>query len=660
MAALLGAVLSLGASLLAAQPAHAQDPDGIRYQGHTTYRLDPAAAVIRVTVDISVTNEAPDEYSSRYVTQKYFPSIGLPVLPEATNFSAARSDDGRALAVTREAPAADQLATLTVDLSPDLYFPQTQALRVSYDLPDQPPRSESVTRANQAFATLLALGVGDPGLTSVEVFLPGSYEVETLGDAVIREDRGGEIRYHAEAIEAPERWSLVVSARNDDLLAREALSVSGHDIVVRAWPGDQEWADFVGRHVTEGLPVLEELIGQPWPVADDLEITETVSPYLYGFAGWYSSDTNKIEIGDELDPVVVLHELSHAWFNDQMFADRWIGEAFAEEYASQALHQMGSPLSEPDPIDDAAPGALRLNDWSDPDPQTELSEEQELFGYNASWSVLRRVRDEIGTQGLIDVIAAAADGTIAYRGDPEPEASAGPAGWRRLLDLLEEVGGSDLADDVFTAHVVTEDQAASMQEREEARGAYRELREAGLGWTPPTSVRLAMDDWEFDEANELIVSANQILEVRDQLMTTVRPLDLTVPPALEEEFETERADLDQVRGAVQEHLDAARSVADARATVDGDRGVWTTIGLWGADPEAKVEAAGGAFEDGDLQEATQAAAEARDDIAAAADAGQVRVAAAGGGVLLLASAGFGTRALIRRRKVESPSPHPPV
>lgn len=111
--------------------------------------------------------------------------------------------------------------------------------------------------------------------------------------------------------------------------------------------------------------------------------------------------------------------------------------------------------------------------------------------------MLRDLSGEIGMRGLAEVIAAVADRTIAYRGDPDPERAAGPADWRRLLDLLEEVGGSELADDVFSAHVVTEAQAALMEERERARDAYRELGEAGLEWSPPTAVRLAMDDWEL-------------------------------------------------------------------------------------------------------------------------------------------------------------------
>ena len=41
------------------------------------------------------------------------------------------------------------------------------------------------------------------------------------------------------------------------------------------------------------------------------------------------------------------------------------------------------------------------------------------------------------------VLAAAQDHQIAYAGQRAPETVSGPNDWRRLLDLLDEVGGVD-------------------------------------------------------------------------------------------------------------------------------------------------------------------------------------------------------------------------
>lgn len=49
-----------------------------------------------------------------------------------------------------------------------------------------------------------------------------------------------------------------------------------------------------------------------------MEIIETSTPHLYGYGGWYPSGANVIEMGDALDLRFLLHELSHAWFNEGM------------------------------------------------------------------------------------------------------------------------------------------------------------------------------------------------------------------------------------------------------------------------------------------------------------------------------------------------------
>ena len=49
-------------------------------------------------------------------------------------------------------------------------------------------------------------------------------------------------------------------------LWKEALKAKKNDHTrVVAWAGDTEWLDFTERYVSEGVPVLRELIGEPWP-----------------------------------------------------------------------------------------------------------------------------------------------------------------------------------------------------------------------------------------------------------------------------------------------------------------------------------------------------------------------------------------------------------
>ncbi len=134
------------------------------------------------------------------------------------------------------------------------------------------------------------------------------------------------------------------------------------------WPDDPEWVDFAEEQVSDGVPVLEELIGIDWPAKNTIDVVETASPYLYGYAGWYMPVESVIEVGDELDQHVMLHELAHLWFNDRLFEGRWINEAFADVLAagrrsgSSAVRSPSRSAIKPDD-----PGRLKLNDWSNPD-----------------------------------------------------------------------------------------------------------------------------------------------------------------------------------------------------------------------------------------------------------------------------------------------------
>ena len=317
--------------------------------------------------------------------------------------------------------------------------------------------------------------------------------------------------FTAEAIADPLAWEVLVAARDDSKLVAKTIDLGPYDVRILGWPDDQEWVDFTAGQVEDGVPVLERLIGLDWPATSTLEVVETASPYLYGYAGWYRPDDSLIEVGDKLDQQVVFHELAHLWFNDDLFSGRWINEAFADQVAAMTIDELGDEAPTPEPVRDDDPGRLALNDWSDPDLQAGVSFDQERYGYNASWSVLHQIVEEIGAERLTEVIEAADAGRPAYLGPGVPEELARTFDWRELLDLLEEVGGSETAADLFEDLVVSDDEAEAFADRLAARARYAELVEAGDGWAPPTGVRLAMTGWRFKTADVLIDQATAVL-----------------------------------------------------------------------------------------------------------------------------------------------------
>ena len=187
----------------------------------------------------------------------------------------------------------------------------------------------------------------------------------------------------------------------------------------------------------------------------------------------------------------MLHEISHTWFNKNMFTDRWVSEGFADEFASRALEKSGEALQAPDVVAPDSPGAFKLNDWNKPKLQDSSTSEQELFGYNASWTVVRTISTEIGMDKLAKVVAEAAQQRLAYQGPTSADKTVATTGSHELLDLLEEAGGSTKATDLFVQFVLTPAEAASIAARNDARIAYHQFVDGSGGWVP-LAIRTSM------------------------------------------------------------------------------------------------------------------------------------------------------------------------
>lgn len=600
--------------------------DGFRIQARSSYTLDPPGGVVHVALDATITNQKPDQAVGNGIRQFYLPAFSVPVLSEAVGLQAVKSD-GTVLPVSVEPSDSERFSFAVVDLRPDLYYPSSQTFRLSYDLPGQPPRSAGFTRLNDAYATFPVLAVGDPEITDVEVLVPEGFEVELVGDDMDESERDGLQAFTATAIDDPSQWQVLVSARDDRRLSERAIDLGDHDVKVLGWPDDPEWTDFAATQVTDGVPVLEDLIGIDWPATSTIEVVETASPYLYGYAGWYRPVESVIEVGDELDQHVMLHELAHLWFNDDLFEGRWINEAFADQMAAMAVGELGGEEPVPEPIDPADPGRLKLNDWSDPDLQAGVSEDQERYGYNASWAVMHAIVEEIGAEDLATVVQAADTGQVAYRGPGVPEELARTFDWRELLDLLEEVGGSDEAAGLFQVHVVGDAETGEFEARATARAHYAELLEAGEGWAAPTSIRLAMADWRFDAAEGLITDATDVLATKAEVAEVAAGLDVSDDLALQGAYEAGK-DMDDLSAEANTALTAARDLREAEDAHADGAGPLGVVGLLFSSVRADLADAQASFDDGDYAAVSAASAEVESALDDAAMAGILRLGAA--------------------------------
>lgn len=615
-------VLGLGLAVApqAARPAVAADP--LRVAADATYTLDPEAGRVHVVIQYRITDLKPN--TPRFIY--YYTGYHFAIQSEATSIRA--SDSGGALSIETHNRAG--FIDLTVDFRSFIYYGQTARFTVRYDLVGGKPRSLSSIRIGKAFATWGVWAWGDAGRGSVVVNLPQGFGSTLDGDPMSKTSSGGKETLRARPAE-PERFFAILSAENPLAYTKDRLSLDGGvEIVVMAWPEDEAWDDTVVSTLRTGMPELRELIGLDWPVAHDLNVRERYTPSLEGFAGLFFNDSQRIDVTEDLDPVVIVHEASHAWFNDSLFVERWIYEGLAQEYAWRVQTAVGGDRGTlpARPVEDD-PGFVRLERWNFPEViRDQQTDDIERYGYDASFWIIHRLVELVGVDRMRAAFAAADAHTTAYPGAGAPETVSATNGWKRFLDLVESLERDDATDTERSLRefVLPSGSADELDDRGDARKAYRDLLEAGGGWLPGWYVRKPMGEWSFTTAEKRIAAATAVLALRDQVDAAAAPLDLQPDDALRAAYEGAESDLDEASALANGELAALAAIADAKSKVDAAPDLVSTIGLLGSTPRVPYEAARTAFEAGDVAGARSSAESAAAIVIGAVALGQQRLA----------------------------------
>lgn len=573
--------------------APVDETEGLLVRSSTEYTPDPVNQRIDVRSTFDLTNEQPDEVVGSS-TRSYFYTTWVIALPSnVTDFAA--TSDGITLATQidqstdaiaepeREPGEPDPNANVvfgSITLPTNLSFGESVTLDVSYTIPGGEPRAEGpVARVNDSFLSFSVWTAGDPGLTTVSIAIPEGFMMDLRGDlaGLTQVERDGQPFLEAVNIEAPRMFFGQVYGRNDRGLITEQADVPGGQATVRAWPDDPAWADFVVDTIERDLPVIEDLIGIEWP-AGDIEVIETVTPYLYGYGGWFNASSGLIEIGETLERDLILHELAHAWFNADLIDGRWITEGLAEEFASQTLALAAPAVGvEPPTPEQLVPTEPDLNDplrvplsaWASPwTLSVEDAFAYEQFHYNASWWVVRQITDDVGLEAFSDVLIALENDELAYRGEGPVEQTQTPTRWTHLFDLLEFQAGATELDQLFATYVLTPTDAALLTDRRETLVHFQDLAQAGDDWAVPLLVRRDMSAWRFDDAQTHVDAARKVVDLRDEVKQLAVQLNVIVDSGAEVPFETasSTAELDSVLAMVQQMqvdlVDLARSRAE--------------------------------------------------------------------------------------------------
>jgi hypothetical protein len=645
---LLATLLAIGlsASPPAVQTALAAGP--LQVRGDATYTLDPEAGRVHVAIAFQATNQKPNTSTFIY----FYRDITLSIQPEARSVRAV--DKAGSISITTR--QRQFYVEATVHLRANLYYQASTTFTIRYDLVGGAPRSASPIRVGKAFSTFGVWAWGDVGLGTVQVRTPAGFESQVDGDPL--EPTTATTATSGTVLRAtpanPNSFYSIVSAENRAAYGSTRISLEGGvEIVVMAWPEDGSWTRTVSDTLRKGLPKLRELIGLDWPVTHDLNVRERFTPSLEGYAGLFFTDTQRIDVSEDLDPVVIVHEASHAWFDEALFKERWIYEGLAQEYAwrvQTAVSADAGPSAERPDLKD--PGYVPLVSWTFPEViRDQKTDDLERYGYGAAFWVIHQVVAGAGIEGMQAAFNAAKTNHTAYVGAGTPELVDAADDWRRLLDLIEPIDQPDTttAEATIRQFALTAGDTSALDDRGAARDRYRALVSAGNGWLPPWYVRRQMGMWSFAGATKAMAEATTVLSLRDSVGAAAASLGLAPDNAVRLAYEGAQDGFNGATGIANGQLAALAAVADAKAKVDAAPDLVTQLGLVGETPGVPYEAARSAFESGQLEQAVASAAAAVAIITAAPAIGQQRLLVGVGTAVLVLLFVVLLVALMRRR-----------
>ena len=197
------------ASSEAAPPVRVAAPvafaDGFRVEAMTTYALDPGKAV-HVALDITVTNQRPNQVEANGVRTFYLPTFSVPVLAEAVGLRATKAAGPpcRCRSSPLRAPGSPTRSWTSNPTSTTRSPRRSASPTTSRRRPLDPSRRPAL---NEAYATFVMMSIGDPGLTSVEAVGAGRPRGGAGGRRHAGVGAGREAGVHRHGDRAPGEWA---------------------------------------------------------------------------------------------------------------------------------------------------------------------------------------------------------------------------------------------------------------------------------------------------------------------------------------------------------------------------------------------------------------------------------------------------------------------
>lgn len=563
VAALAATALAVGSVLLGARPAAAEE--GLTVAAVSRYVYDADDEVFRATMTMDLRNVSPDREQDGGIFSYYYDAYAVPVPTSSERVRARTGDTDLEVSVTETDDPSTSLARISF---PELTYGTSRRIVLTFDITGEAPRSRDQTRLGPGYATFVAYGPGDEGSNRVEVVIPRGLAFTSTTDGY---DDGVDGSDRTVTYTATENtfegglWS-VVSVRDTSLTSERVVDVGELSLVLEAFPDDETWSDFVADRLTVGLPVLEELVDNPWPGGLQ-RIREDAAPSLRGYDGWFDPSGDEIVVGEQLDEDLIYHELSHAWLSGERFDQRWLYEGLAQVVAERTVSRVQGRPADQAQVDRTDDGAVALNAW-DGDAGAR-SADVDGYAYPASYRVMATLLGDLDDEAFASVVGAGIRGERAYDPPGTVTPSAGRTSWSDWLDLVETRTGVS-AEDVYSTWVLTREQRELLAPRAEERAGYAEIDEADGAWLPPEGLRDALTSWDFDRAAAVRASVAPLGEGVRAVQDASERTGLAVPDLVRAAYE--RASVEDDYAALGGSLPAAaRAISSVDTALDTAR-----------------------------------------------------------------------------------------
>jgi tetratricopeptide (TPR) repeat protein len=616
-------LLAAGVSLWQiAAPGHvAGAQTDLSFISTSTWTADPAAGRVHVRAVLAATSHTAVGSGRQY----YYDQVQLTLPPSSTAF-AATSQGGKKLAVAVESVTATGVV-VNVALGQHLYSGQSGTITLTFDLADAGGSTDRDFRISENVVSFPVWAFGSPGAggSSVTVSFPAGFAVqEEFGGLTKSVSSSGPTVFTSgvlpDATELNAWFTAVRPVSPTDFKVR-TIQVGPLAVTLRYWADDVGWSNQVERVLQLGYPALRSMIGLGDPAGKTLTVEEASTEEIGGYTGAYDVRTGETLISYFADPFVILHELSHMWFNGNLLTDRWAQEGFASYYAEQVVQLIGYADHAPILTDRMRQSAVPLNDWVS---ANQASSVVDAYLYGASLTVARAIATGAGQNGLTAVWNAVRSGQEAFQPahGARTESGGGSTDWRRLLDLLDQRTGNSFST-LFNNWVIDPSQTALLQQRSVALSAYADALKAAGPWNLPPEIRMSLDSWQFGQAIGYTAQAQSVLDQRDRIVAEAEAEQTTPPPTLQTEFE--HSEIAAAAVEANDELAALDALSAARRAQSDAAGAARVVGLIGSDPDADLKSARQAFAGGDLDSAVALATDARTIWENSTGAGQVRI-----------------------------------